>query len=52
MKKQWENPEISCLDITQTMGGPVDNPEADGDGVWDEEQKKWWYPHGTDGFSS
>lgn len=44
--KEWNRPEFYDLSISETAGGPVYDPESDGDTVYDPETNKWWTPSG------
>ena len=40
MKKNWTNPELDKLNISETEGGTTFTPDMD-DVVYDEEQEKY-----------
>ena len=45
--KEWNRPEVFDLSITCTAGGPVQNPDADGESVYDPNTNAWWTPSGV-----
>ena len=50
MKKNWTNPELESLNISETAGGPILNEVQDGP-EWRDENGNWQIPVGEDDIS-
>ena len=48
MKKNWTNPELEGLEITETAGGPNPNGPVDKELWFDPDDQKWKERYGDD----